>query len=70
MKVRLHSNEKSGAMATDRAIRGLPNGGELKKDDSGNIFFDENGLAEVVGGDHGFMAFALQHQGYVKEVIT
>ena len=72
MKVRLCSNDKSAAEATDQTIKALVpqgSGGWLKRGEDGEIEFDENGLATVEGGDEGFMRFALVRQGYVLEIV-
>ena len=69
MKVRLHSNDKSAAEATDSTLKMLPTCGCLKRTSAGEIEFDKDGLATVEGGDQKFLAFALRNQGYVREVI-
>lgn len=72
MKVRLCSNDKNVAEATDRTIQALVpygSGGHLKRGENGEIEFDENGLATIEGGDEGFMRFALVRQGYVQEIV-
>lgn len=69
MKVKLCSIEQSAAKATDKTIQGLPGNAQLSKNAYGDIIFDEDGLAEIIGEyDHGFFAFALVNQGYVKSI--
>jgi len=69
MKVRLFCNDKKAAEGTDATIRALPHGGSLKRGDGGEIEFDADGLATVIGGDQEFMRFALVRQGYVFEIV-
>lgn len=68
--MRLHSNDSSGAEATDSTIKMLPGGAHLKRDENGQIEFDADGLATVEGENPGFLVFALKNQGYVREVIS
>ena len=70
MKVKLLSNDKVAAEATDSTIRGLPTGGYLKRNVAGDIEFDEFGNATVEGGDQKFLAFALRNQGYVAVIMN
>ena len=73
IKVRLHSNEKQAADATDKTIRSLPSVTGLphfiKRDNGGEILFDDDGLATIITPEPKFIRFALEQQGYVKEIV-
>lgn len=69
LKVRLHSNDKKAAEATDATIQALRNGGWLARGGDGEIRFDEKGLATIEVGDLDFMRFAIVRQGYVAEIV-
>ncbi|MCK4547667.1 MAG: hypothetical protein KAW17_09535 [Candidatus Eisenbacteria sp.] len=70
VKVRLHSNEKGPADATDATLKGLPScGAFLLRGSDGEVVFDSSGIATIVTTNPGFIRFAVGRQGYVAEVL-
>ena len=66
-KVKLHSNAKEAANATDNTLKMM--GGKLLRDGNDNVVFDKDENASVSGSNEDFLKFAIKQQGYVKEVI-
>lgn len=60
-EVELHSTHPQAIQATAATISMLPGGGELVQD--GQRFFNE-------AQDIGFLEYAVEHQGYVKRVVS
>jgi len=69
VKVELWNNNPAAVEATDRTIRALPGNGRLERDADDQVLFDQDGFANVIADDFGFLGFALRTQGYVKSVI-
>ena len=72
LRVVLHNNEPQAADATDQTLRQLHPAGahRLRRDEDGAVVIEEDGCAVVeTDADVGFLRFALERQGYVREVV-
>lgn len=69
MKVKLWSNDKKGAEATDTTIKMMAGNNFLERDETQEIKFDEQGNANLITDNEGFMRFALVRQGYIKAFV-
>ena len=69
-KLKLHSNDKAAAEATDQTIKNIPNAFAcLNRGEDGEISFDQNGYATLLTTNLAFSLFAIKNQGYVAAVI-
>ena len=69
LKVKLMSNHKTGAEASDATFRNCPGqGGMLHRNSDGEICFNADGGALLVTNVPDQMTFFMTRQGYAKEV--